>query len=50
MNSDKWGYIGYAMAWFATGAAVVMAIYVTKSADPIWFMIIPGCISVTSHR
>ena len=30
-----------AAMWIATGAAVIVAILVTESASPLWFMIMP---------
>ena len=50
MESNKWAYIGYAMAWIFTGIAVTMAVYITKSATPIWFMVLPACISIQSGK
>jgi len=50
MNSNKWAYIGYACAWMATGAVVVTAIITTHSATPIWFMLFPACISISSKK
>lgn len=46
MNNDKFLYIGYALAWLSTGIAVSIAIYITKSASPLWAMLIPCCISI----
>jgi hypothetical protein len=48
MKSSKWLYISYSIAWLATGIAVLMAVYITKSAKPLWAMLIPGCLSVTN--
>jgi hypothetical protein len=38
----------YAFAWVATAVAVSMAIYITRSASPLWAMLIPACISFSS--
>ena len=48
MNSNKWAYIGYGMAWLATGIAVSIGIFTTKSASPLWAMLIPCCISLST--
>jgi len=49
MNLNKWAYIAYAMAWLSTGLAVSIAIYITKSATPLWAMLIPTFISIDSE-
>lgn len=41
-------YFAYAMAWISTGIATATAVYVTKSAVPLWAMFIPVMISVKS--
>ena len=48
MDSNKWAYIGYTMAWIFTG--MTTAVYLTTSAKPIWFMLIPACISISNHE
>jgi hypothetical protein len=35
----------YAFAWIATALAVSVGIYITKSANPLWTLLIPACIS-----
>ena len=50
MDSNKWAYIGYACAWLATGAVVATAVIIIHSATPIWFMLFPLCISITSKK
>lgn len=34
-------FIAYAVIWIATALAVSVAIWVTKSASPLWAMFIP---------
>lgn len=47
---NKWAYIAYGCIWMATSAAVITVIIVTKSLAPLWALIIPGCISLTSSK
>lgn len=42
-------YFAYAMIWVATSAATITAIVVTKSAIPLWAMIIPTLISIKGN-
>lgn len=39
----------YAMTWIATAVVVSVAILVTKSAFPLWGMVIPLCINMSSE-
>lgn len=39
-------YFAYAMAWLSTGIATGIAVYVTKSAVPLWAFLIPAMISI----
>lgn len=41
-------YLAYGLAWLSTGIAVSVAIWITKSATPLWAMLIPALISITS--
>lgn len=47
---SKWSYIAYGCAWIATGITVSIAVYITKSASPVWAMLIPSFISMSSKR
>lgn len=47
---NKWSYIAYGCAWIATGITVSIAVYITKSASPVWAMLIPSFISMSSKR
>lgn len=40
-------YLAYGLAWLSTGIAVAVAVWVTKSAMPLWALLIPILISVT---
>ena len=42
-------YFAYAMAWISTGIATATAVYITKSATPLWTMLIPAMISIKSN-
>lgn len=42
----KWPYIAYSAAWVATGAAVCVAVIVTRRVSPMWFFLLPMLISV----
>lgn len=35
----------YAFAWIATAVAVSVGVYITKSASPLWALLIPAGIS-----
>jgi hypothetical protein len=43
-------YLAYGLAWLSTGIAVSVAIWVTKSATPLWAMLIPGCLSISNSK
>ena len=45
---NKWMWIAYACVWIATSASVGIGILVTKSLTPLWAMIIPAMVSVSS--
>lgn len=47
---EHWGYIAYGMAWLSTSIAVCVAIYITKSAMPLWAMLLPACISLKTSK
>lgn len=34
------------MRWIGTGLAVAVAVYVTQSISPLWFMLIPAAIDI----
>ncbi len=40
--------IAYALIWISVAFAISVAIYVTKSAIPLWALIFPGLISFGS--
>ncbi|EKS4345034.1 hypothetical protein QB607_003037 [Clostridium botulinum] len=48
MKDYKWAYIAYGVIWLATGMAVSTAIFITKSASPLWAMLIPCSVSIRS--
>ncbi|HCL4447103.1 TPA: hypothetical protein N2D16_002708 [Clostridium botulinum] len=50
MKKYKWGYIAYGMMWLATSIAVSAAIFITKSATPLWAMFIPSFVSIESGK
>jgi hypothetical protein len=39
----------YGLVWISIGLAVSVAVFVTKSASPLWAFLIPACISF-SHN
>jgi len=41
-------WIAYGIAWLATGIATSVGIYITKDANCLWAMLIPGMISLSS--
>lgn len=43
-------YIAYGVAWLSTGAAVSIAIWITKSAAPLWAMLIPAFIQIEHKK
>lgn len=44
----KWPYISIGLAWLATGAAICVAIALTQRISPLWFFLMPLCISYKS--
>ena len=48
--NNKWLYIAYGCAWIATGITVSIAVYITKSASPVWAMLIPSFITISSKH
>ncbi|GAA0083356.1 hypothetical protein [Clostridium sp. CTA-6] len=50
MKDYKWVYIAYGMMWLATSIAVSTAIFVTRSATPLWAMFIPSFVSMESGK
>lgn len=50
MNNNKWLYIAYGLAWISTAIAVSIGLYYTKSANCLWAMFIPACVSVKSNK
>jgi hypothetical protein len=36
------------LTWISTAIAISVAIFVTKSASPLWALLIPACISFSS--
>jgi heme/copper-type cytochrome/quinol oxidase subunit 1 len=49
-NCMKWPYIAYGMAWLATGAAICVAIALTQRISPLWFFLMPLCVSIKSSN
>jgi len=43
-------YTAYALIWVSTGIAVSVAIYVTKSASPLWGLFIPTLVSFIKNN
>lgn len=41
------GTTAYAFTWIATAVAISVATYVTKSAIPLWALLIPACLSLS---
>lgn len=39
----------YALAWISVAAGVSVAVYITKSAAPLWTFLIPACIGFSSE-
>lgn len=50
MKGSKWAYITYGIIWLVTGIAVSAAIFITKSASPLWAMLIPCFISINIYN
>lgn len=46
MNKNKWVWVGYAAAWLSTAISISVAIYITHNAKCLWFLLIPGLISI----
>lgn len=46
MNSDKWAYIAYIIIWLSTGIVASIAIWITKSVEPLCIMLIPAFLSI----
>ncbi|WP_176215154.1 hypothetical protein [Cytobacillus gottheilii] len=40
----------YAFVWISTGLAVTAAVWVTKSASPLWALLIPTLISFSGKQ
>jgi hypothetical protein len=38
----------YAFIWISVAIAISVGVYVSKSATPLWALLIPACISVSS--
>jgi hypothetical protein len=45
----KWGYIAYGCIWLASALVISVAIYVTKNGNWLWFLLIPGLVSVKTE-
>ena len=43
-------YFAYIMAWVSTSIAASVAVYVTKSAHPLWVMFIPVLININGIK
>ena len=41
-------WIAYSMMWISVSLAVSVAVYITKSAAPLWTFLIPAMIRVSS--
>jgi hypothetical protein len=37
-------------AWLATGVAVIFAVYITKSAAPLWAFVLPAGLELTKRE
>jgi len=46
--SNKWAYIAYGMVWVASALVIGFVVWVTKNGNWLWFLFVPGCISLTS--
>lgn len=42
------GTTAYALTWISVAIGVSVAIFVTKSASPLWAFLIPACIDFIS--
>lgn len=40
----------YALAWISVATTVSIGIVVSKSLIPMWFLLIPACISISSSK
>jgi hypothetical protein len=47
---DKWAYIAYVGAWIAASIAISVTVYVTKNGNYLWFLIIPGLLSINTKK
>ena len=47
---NKWMWISYGLVWLSVSMAVTIGIYVTKSLTPLWAMLIPLMVSVSSKK
>jgi hypothetical protein len=45
----KWS-TAWAFVWISCALAISTAIYITKSANPLWALLIPACISFKSSE
>jgi hypothetical protein len=43
-------WVAYAMVWLSTSIAVSVAIYFTHSAMPLWAMLIPTIIDISTDE
>jgi hypothetical protein len=50
MDHLKWAYLGYGMAWIATGIAIAVAVCVTNDMRCLWFLILPALQSVQASK
>ena len=41
-------WVAYSMMWISVSLAVSVAVYITKSAAPLWTFLIPAMIRVSS--
>jgi hypothetical protein len=43
---EKWAYIAYGCAWFATAIGVGVGLYYTHNPHCLWAFLIPGFINL----
>ncbi|CEQ01586.1 Uncharacterised protein [[Clostridium] sordellii] len=43
-------YMAYAIVWISVAVAISVAIYITRSATPLWGFLFPGFVSLTSSK
>lgn len=46
-SNYKWILIAYAAVWVSTGTAVTVAIFIVKTMTPLFFLLLPACITIS---